>query len=154
MFNPIFEAEIVRRTYQQRLDEAELPFCICERQPIEERDDVEQTLQVMITSVLELLKKNESPLDMAGAMDLPGGQRRAELKYLESLVFNRYSDRVERYVSIKGIKRRSKSPERVLKAVPYGLQFVQQEFGIDSDEHEQEMCCFDDVLHVALHVHE
>lgn len=116
-----------------RIAPVPLPFCVCEKQPVEIGADTATTLAALAAAMRAALPaRGSSTLAHAegSAAVIPADQRRDELEWLDCIMFRRYSDREDRYVPLEGRERRSLSPERAMKSVRIDSDILFSAFGM------------------------
>ena len=107
---------------------ARMPFAICETQPVEARPDRAVTLATLAETIARAAPaplSASNPTD-AGANATPPEQRRAEVAWLENLIYRELTDRAALYVPLEGIERNSPAAERALKKVRIPIRVAVQ----------------------------
>ncbi len=129
-----------------RIAPVSLPFVITEKQPVEARRDRAATWEALFDAIERLeIPGRSAPLDgVAGG--IPVGQRRAELEWLDSLVFRVYSDREARYVPVAGRERESLSSGRAMKGLRMDTHVLLKAFRVERDAETVNERTYSDVL--------
>lgn len=116
-----------------RIAPVPLPFCVCEKQPVEIGADTATTLAALAAAMRAALPaRGGTTLAHAegSAAVIPADQRRDEMEWLDCIMFRRYSDREDRYIPLEGRERRSLSPERGMKSVRIDSDILFRAFGM------------------------
>ena len=111
---------------------ARMPFAICEAHPVEVRPDRAATLAALAEAIARAAPAplpSSNPTDTA-ADAIPPAQRRAEIAWLENLIYRELTDRATLYVPLEGVERQSAAPERALKKVRIATEWVLHAFGV------------------------
>ncbi len=135
------------------LEPVSLPYLIKEKQPVEHRDNDEDTLKRLETAVCREWQKHKnsdalfSHTSLATELTVNSLQREHERKWLGEILHVLYSDRRQRYVRIEGEQRQSRAIERVMKSERISTDAILKAFNqsLDDAESPQEKC-YSDVL--------
>lgn len=100
-----------------RLDNVTLPLTISEVQPVEERATETETLAALTDAIAHCIRSTSATARTAPTgTTAPSAQRRAEIEYLNRVVYADLADRSASYVPVAGTQRESISLHRVIRS--------------------------------------